>query len=46
LVKTDKDYRCYYESSVPSGKIPSAGRWGIYDLVDNDRIFHLELILF
>jgi transposase len=26
LVKTDKDYRCYYESSVPSGKIPSAGR--------------------
>lgn len=26
LIKFEKDYRCYYESSVPSGKIPSAGR--------------------
>ncbi|UCC40979.1 MAG: IS110 family transposase [Candidatus Aminicenantes bacterium] len=26
LIKSEKDYRCYYESSVPSGKIPSAGR--------------------
>jgi transposase len=25
LVKTEKDYRCFYESSIPSGKIPSVG---------------------
>lgn len=26
LIKSEKDYRCYYESSIPSGKIPSTGR--------------------
>ena len=25
LVKTEKDYRCFFESSIPSGKIPSGG---------------------
>lgn len=25
LVKSEKDYRCFYESSMPSGKIPSVG---------------------
>lgn len=25
LVKTEKDYRCFFESSLPSGKIPSVG---------------------
>ena len=25
LVKTEKDYRCFFESSIPSGKIPSVG---------------------
>jgi len=25
LVKTERDYRCLFESSIPSGKIPSVG---------------------
>jgi len=25
LIKTDADYRCYYDCSIPSGKIPSDG---------------------
>lgn len=25
LVKTEKDYRCFFESSIPSGTIPSVG---------------------
>jgi len=25
LVKKEKDYRCFFESSIPSGKIPSVG---------------------
>jgi len=25
LIKSERDYRCFFESSIPSGKIPSVG---------------------